>query len=361
MSAFFAIGRYTHPPHTAAPQKDGIHIVRLDLESGKLSTISRFDEAQNVSFFATAPGSDLLFAISELPNSVLNRFRLRWFDARSTETGKMESTPLLDLEARSEFDDAGACYISFTGNTAAIACYDSGVVRLFDTTDKMASKQRIKLLECTDELSERQEAPHAHCAVPWPGNPGVYAVADLGADRIYKITDGVSTPEVVLQVEPGVGPRLLLFHPDRPIAFLVAELSNELLVLDVDGTNALKIRQRVSLIGYPDSTVSDTTSTIQNAAHIALSKDGTRVIASNRGKINDIVIFTLSAENTVEFTGIVPAGGIFPRSFEVVEDKYIIVANQKSASLVVYAVNGPTPVAVSSLTMETPIAFQRLG
>ena len=114
------------------------------------------------------------------------------------------------------------------------------------------------------------------------------------------------------------------------MAFLITELSNELLILSTEG-GKLKILQKLPLIGYPESTVNAPTSKIQNAAHITLSSDGSFILCSNRGKINDIVVFKLEdgqdEKANVTFLQAVPMGE-FPRYFEVVDDRYIVVANQ---------------------------------
>uniref|UniRef100_A0A7E4VP64 Lactonase, 7-bladed beta-propeller-domain-containing protein n=1 Tax=Panagrellus redivivus TaxID=6233 RepID=A0A7E4VP64_PANRE len=349
MAAYFAVGRYTHPPYTASPQADGIHVIKLDLASGVLSSVTVNKDVQNVSWFASAPGDDHLYAVSSGPISVLSRFKIN----------VTSEAPTLELEAKTEFADDGGVYVGLDGKVVTVACFNSGVVRLFDAEGDLESKQRWKFTYCTDPASDKQNVPHSHCAVTWPGRKGVYAVADLGADRVYTVTSGSPNPEIALQVESGVGPRLILFHPTKKLAFLVTELSNELLLLDVDETS-LKIRQCLPIIGYPDSVNNDPEASVQKAAHLAISDDGSRIWVSNRGRINDIVEFKLKSDESIEFVRVIPTKGKIPRAFAIVDEKYLIAANQKSNSIVSYRIDGEKPEEISELAVEAVIALWRL-
>lgn len=126
---------------------------------------------------------------------------------------------------------------------------------------------------------------------------------------------------------PHSGPRHLIFHPSRPLAFLITELSNELCILSTEN-GKLSILNKYPLIRHPESTVNSPHSNIQNAAHISLSPDGRYILCSNRGKINDIVVFKLNEEGaTAEFLQAFSTGE-FPRYFEIIDDRFLIVANQ---------------------------------
>uniref|UniRef100_A0A914QFY2 6-phosphogluconolactonase n=1 Tax=Panagrolaimus davidi TaxID=227884 RepID=A0A914QFY2_9BILA len=157
------------------------------------------------------------------------------------------------------------------------------------------------------------------------------------------------------------GPRHLIFHPARPLAFLITELSNELYILSTKN-DKLSILQKYPLIGYPESTENCPKSEIQNAAHISLSQNGQYILCSNRGKINDIIVFKLDEEKaTVEFLQAFQTGE-FPRYFEIIDDRFLIVANQKSHTLVVYSftkgqIQSPS---LFEMSLESPVAIFQL-
>ena len=194
MSKFLAVGCYSHPPRADKAQDNGVFIVKLDLSSGNLKIFSKYSEVHNVSFFSSV--NDHLFAASEDEQSILHRFKIRRFEARSIETSEKEETPVLELEHSLKFDVAGACFVSTDqsddgGTRVAVACYDDGVIKLFRSDEsglhEVSRNHEVKLTHCVDPNSDRQEASHAHCVVPWKGIPNTFALVDLGADRIYQV------------------------------------------------------------------------------------------------------------------------------------------------------------------------------
>uniref|UniRef100_A0AC34FYE1 6-phosphogluconolactonase n=1 Tax=Panagrolaimus sp. ES5 TaxID=591445 RepID=A0AC34FYE1_9BILA len=374
MSAYFAVGCYSRPPRATKSQENGLFIVKLDLETGSLKMLSKYNEVQNISFFSKF--KDHLFAVTENEQSILHRFKIRYFEARSTEAnGGIERTPVLELEHSFKFDVAGACFISTNevknedGVNVAVACYDDGAIKLFKSDENGLKEisNGLKLKDCVDPNSDRQEAPHAHCILPWKGKSDTYALVDLGADRIYQIkatSDSLKIDESkTFEAPPRSGPRHLIFHPSRPLAFLITELSNELLILSTENEK-LSILNKYPLIGYPESTVNFPKSEIQNAAHISLSKNGKYILCSNRGNINDIIVFKLDEEKaaTAEFLQAFSTGE-FPRYFEIIDDRFLIILNQKSHTLVVYNFKNGGQIdsaPLCEMPLESPIAIFQL-
>jgi len=81
-------------------------------------------------------------------------------------------------------------------------------------------------------VADRQKQSHPHGAC-FRGN-FVYCV-DLGADRIYHYEHGsafefYSSKQEYTCTPPGSGPRHMVFHPKHDIAFVITELSNEILI-----------------------------------------------------------------------------------------------------------------------------------
>jgi 6-phosphogluconolactonase (cycloisomerase 2 family) len=73
----------------------------------------------------------------------------------------------------------------------------------------------------------------------------------------------------------------------------------------------------------------------QIAAHIQLSDDGKFVLVSNRGRHNSISIFRITnpAEGKIERVSTISTQGHFPRFFSLIDDKYLLVANQVSIQI----------------------------
>ena len=173
---------------------------------------------------------------------------------------------------------------------------------------------------------ERQQSPHAH----WVGfsldNRWLYTT-DLGADvvRAFAFDAGPGTldsPTTAFVAPPGSGPRHLVFHPQHPrSAYLACELSNRLIVLDVEGA-AFRARKTVSTLPT-DATGRSI------VAHIAVNAAGDRLYVSNRGD-DSIAVFALEADDDPALLQHVSSGGASPRYFHLVEDeRTMIVAHER--------------------------------
>ncbi len=95
-----------------------------------------------------------------------------------------------------------------------------------------------------------QDASHVHFAGLTPDKRIV--VVDLGNDTVstYEVSAAgkLSTP-TVFKTAPGFGPRHIVFHPTKPVAYLLGELSSKVQVLDYDATNGtFAVRQTLTTI-----------------------------------------------------------------------------------------------------------------
>ncbi|KIL52665.1 hypothetical protein KP77_05580 [Jeotgalibacillus alimentarius] len=229
--------------------------------------------------------------------------------------------------------DGSPCHVSVSpdGEFAASATYLDGTIALFKR-DKETGKVTEQLSLIQHEGGgphERQDAAHAHFSGFTPD--GKYLVTvDLGTDEIisYTYQSGELKQAGVFNAEPGAGPRHLTFHPDKPLAYVMTELSNEVLVLAYDSSTGA-FRQLQAIPAIPG----DFTENSQGSA-IHMSSDGRFVYAGNRGH-NSIAVY--SAEDNGELTHIEYAEteGNWPRDFVLdPSEAYIVAANQESDSLV---------------------------
>ena len=88
----------------------------------------------------------------------------------------------------------------------------------------------------------RQEGPHAHETVFSADNRFLY-VPDLGLDQIRIYHFDLATAKLTpsdpphVHVEPGFGPRHIVFSPDDKFAYVVTELKPAVLVFAHDAKN----------------------------------------------------------------------------------------------------------------------------
>jgi 6-phosphogluconolactonase len=191
-------------------------------------------------------------------------------------------------------------------------------------------------------VKDRQEKAHVHSVVLSPDQHYLYA-ADLGTDQetIYRFDPFKPLPlsaaaDSFVKVSPGSGPRHLVFHPKKPYAYLIEELSG---TVDVFRYNhgMLKPIQRIST--HP----SDFTGQ-KGSADIHITADGRFLYASNRGDANSIAIFSIdTATGKLKNRGFQSVMGKTPRNFIIdPTGHYLLVANQQSDNIVLFKIDRQT-------------------
>ncbi|RMD73728.1 MAG: lactonase family protein, partial [Lentisphaerae bacterium] len=202
--------------------------------------------------------------------------------------------------------------------------------------------------------SKRQEAPHAHAAVPSQTRCGFW-VTDLGTDTVTFYGVEKRSRQVKkgqqLRVKPGSGPRHLIFHPQAPAAFLVNELSSTLIFLHY----ARQAERLTPLAEYPLLPASFTGENI--AADVRISPCGRWVVASNRGHESVAVFAFDQASFTLTPAGIYACGGLHPRNIAFdPSGRYLLVANQNSHRIVALALDPACGSLIhSGVELEVPM------
>ncbi|TFE02085.1 lactonase family protein [Jeotgalibacillus salarius] len=243
----------------------------------------------------------------------------------------------LSLLAHANEKDGSPCHVSVSpdGQYAASATYLDGTIALYNRdkeTGKVTEQLSVVQHEGNGPNEERQDAAHAHYSGFSPDGKYIVAV-DLGTDEIisYSYQSGELKHASTFNAEPGAGPRHLVFHPEKPLAYVMTELSNEVLVLAYDSENG-SFRQLQAIPAIPG----DFKENSQGSA-IHITSDGKFVYAGNRGH-NSIAVYAAD-ENSGELTHIeyVETEGNWPRDFSLdPSETYVVAANQESDSLVLF-------------------------
>ncbi|WP_077620037.1 lactonase family protein [Bacillus sinesaloumensis] len=261
-------------------------------------------------------------------------------------------------------EGASPCHVSVNkaNNQVLTANYHKGTIELISVnaeTGRIGTSQSVVAHEGTGP-HERQEKPHTHFSGFTPDEK--YAVAvDLGIDKVitYEVTDGALKEAQSLQVRPGSGPRHIAFHPNGKHAYVMTELSNEVITLSYDSSNG-----SFTELQYISTIPEDFTENSQGSA-IHISKDGKFVYVSNRGH-NSIAVFQVN-EETGELTLIerVSSEGNWPRDFVFdPTERFIVGSNQESSNLVLYSRNietGKLTLVDSDITVPYPVCVKFLN
>ena len=138
-------------------------------------------------------------------------------------------------------------------------------------------------------ITEGQK-PHTHFAAFTPDEKFI-AVVDLGIDQLltYKLINDQLIKVSQLNLKPGSGPRHLVFHPNSQYAYLLTELSSEVIVVKYDEENGT-FTQVQSISTIPTHFTDN-----NQCGAIHISFDGRFVYAGNRGH-NSIAVFRVEQE-----------------------------------------------------------------
>jgi 6-phosphogluconolactonase (cycloisomerase 2 family) len=163
----------------------------------------------------------------------------------------------------------------------------------------------------------RQGGPHAHHIVLGPD--GTYWVVDLGADVVRRLQispEGILTEgEPVVVLPAGTGPRQIRLGPGQRTAYVLGELSGELITVALKPGRAGEIvNRRPAWLNEPPG---------ENLpAHLLVVGD--RLYVSHRG-YDRITVFTLKSDLPVPLEEI--QTGAWPRHF-VVAGGWLYTADQ---------------------------------
>ncbi|SHF06801.1 lactonase family protein [Dysgonomonas macrotermitis] len=322
---YMLVGTYT------SGESKGIYVYKLDTAEGKSTYVSEVN-VDNPSYLNLDPTEKFVYAVTEedVETGAVNAFS---FDKAS---GKLTFI-------NKELTKGGApCYVSVdpSGKHLVVANYSGASVSVFSTNEQGGVNPLSQLISFTGKGldPDRQKQPHLHCVRFSPDYKYLYA-DDLGTDKIHKFNVNPEGKDFLTQgtpdafaLKPGSGPRHLTFHPNGKYAYLITELSGDVVVFDYkDGNLAEK------------QTVKADTLNAQGSADIHLTPYGRFLYASNRLKGDGLAIFSVNQEDgTLAKVGYQETG-IHPRNFAITPNgRLLLVANRDSDKIQVFKINPTT-------------------
>lgn len=299
----------------------GVYRFTLDTESGKLEKAVVAAALQNPTYVNFDENQDYFYSVSQEENmGGVNAFRVDKTTGELTAlNGQLvEGNPPCHVEAREE--------IVVTGN------YHKGDIGLHFVHENGEVEQGHFIKHYGDGPHERQEKPHVHFTGFTPHGKYI-VVADLGTDRLvtYQV-EGSKLKEVnTFHAKPGSGPRHITFHPNGKLAYLLTELTTEVIVLDYNAETG-EFSEKQTILAKP----ADFQGT-NDASAIHITSDGKFLYTGNRGH-NSITSFKVD-ENSGELTllGFTASGGEWPRDFVLdPSENFLIASNQHTGNIVLF-------------------------
>ena len=227
-SLYLLVGSY------ARAQEEGIRVYVFNQETGKGTFRSGLSGISNPSFLTPSADGSRVYAVGE-DEGISSTANALSFDREKGMLSFINSQPT---------HGGAPCNITLSPKEDYVltANYMGGNVTVFPLGS------RGELLE-GDTLvftgsgpdKERQSQPHLHCVLFTPDGRLLLA-NDLGTDRIHAFPVSEKKGEGLLdraasydvQLAPGVGPRHTCFAPDGKHAYLITELSGDVIVLSYD-------------------------------------------------------------------------------------------------------------------------------
>jgi len=224
-----------------------------------------------------------------------------------------------------------------------VANYATGSVASFPVQENGSLGSMAHLLELPAEAGPhktQQRGAHPHQIMLHPSGRW-FVVPDKGADAVHTLAldevTGALQLMSTLEVAPGSGPRHLTFRSDGNLAWVVLELSSQVLTTRFNTTTGrLEPLRRSTTV--PDSYIGENT-----GAGIALSHDECHLFVSNRGHGSVVRYEIDSMDGALSSPVWTRVRGAIPRFITPIPDTdALCVANEDADSIV--RVSGPSKI-----------------
>jgi len=327
------IGTYT------SGKSEGIYLYDFNTSTGDSKALSSI-KSSNPSYLAVSPSKKYLYAVNE--------------DADSLNNGGMVSAFKFSKKKKqltfiNQQPSGGnhPCYITTDkkGNWVITANYSGGSFSITPLAEdgSLHTDKKVIQHEGKGINKQRQEKAHVHQTVLTDDNRHLL-VADLGIDKLMVYDFDAATGQASanatgsISVTAGSGPRHIAIHPSGKYVYLTEELSGTVGAFSFDNTTGkLKLLQTISAVpeDYKGSL---------SSADIHVSPDGKFLYASNRGELNNLVIYKIDdTSGVLSVAGFQSTLGVKPRNFSFdPTGHFLLVANQDSDNVSVFSVNHET-------------------
>ncbi len=315
--ATFAVGSYT------VLGGEGISIYSLNTRTLEAEAIGK-QWVENPSFLCITPDGGHIYAVGESgEGSKVHHLTFNSRTAALTVAESVDSAP-------------DPCHIlMLSQRTIAIASYSGSQVQLFDIDPRTGGlgkpAQAVPFFESGP--SPRQQSSHIHfCAITPDGE---YLVADdLGGDCVHLLKivhqpDGTARllPHGKTVVSPGSGPRHICFSTDGKQAYLITELSDEVMTFNYSH-GSLHLVHTLTAARRP----------AHASGHIMVHPGGKWLYASVRRTDDGIAVYH------IEPNGLRQVGytltGTHPRHFNISPDGTLLLcACRDSDTIEIYRIN----------------------
>ena len=326
-SLVFMTGSYS------SQNEEGVKIFTFSQEDAGYAYKSGVSGIPNPSFLSELTAGNIIYSVAEGGADDSYIYSLKYRPDSMT----------LAIAGHDKTLGSSPCFVmaDWKRGMAFTANYSGGSLSVFgaDGSGNVA-RQKVLNFRGRGVHPSRQEKPHIHSVYYSPDSSRIWA-CDLGTDRIRVIRadDFTYTGEEDIVLPDGSGPRHICFHSSGKYAYVITELSGDVVVLDIKDGSMAEIIQTVK---------ADTVGG-EGSADIHLSPDGRFLYASCRIKSDGLAVFRVSADTgKIERTGYCLTGK-HPRNFAITPNgRYILVACRDENAIEIYEVDKATGMPVDT-------------
>lgn len=319
-------------------QASQVHALRFDAQEGRLAWLGKVAEGGAPTWLLAHPRLPVLYAADNA----------RKADGKVTAYAVDRGTGTLTRIGEAPAGGSGTTYLSLDGaaGTLFAANFGSGSASSIAVHPDGSPGALVSTLRAAGSGPHRRQASaHAHAVMADPSGRYVL-VPDLGADRVfvyrYDAATGALAPDDAVPprsfaAPPGSGPRHLAFAPDGAFAYLLNELTAEVMVLRWDAQEGrLALVQSIALSGAGFGGT-------KSGSAIAVSPDGRFVYAANRGEHLLQVYGVAAGTGRLALVQRMPSGGEVPWALALhPSGRWLVAANQRSGNVTLFGIDAAT-------------------
>ncbi|MEE2812933.1 MAG: lactonase family protein [Verrucomicrobiota bacterium] len=348
------IGTYTKT------EEQGIHWLKLDMATGKLTAVGKLAGQKNPSFLTIHSNKKFLYAVNEIGN-----YKGEKAGGVSAYSIDSETGALTFLNQQSSKGGA-PCHlvVDATGRNVLVANYTGGSVVSLPISRKGRLRKAASFIqhEGSSVLKPRQAAPHGHSINVSPGNKFAVA-ADLGLDKVlvygFEPKGGKLTPAGFAKVAPGAGPRHFAFHPNGKFAYVINEITLTVTAFTWDEAKG-KLTELQTITTLPVERGKG-----MSTAEVQVHPSGKFLYGSNRGH-NTIAVFNIDQKTgKLKVVQHQSTLGKTPRNFGIdPTGKFLVAANQSSGDIFTFQINqatGELKATGHKIEVPTPVCVKFLN
>lgn len=330
-----------------------IYLCELDLNSSRFAVLDSFTGARGPSYLALSPERDVLYSIDQTISDPET-------DHMTVTAFRVDEKGRLKVLNRQSSLGSGPCHISCSqqGTYLFVSNYTSGNNAVFP----LAKDGTIQQASCTVQsegtgpVESRQEGPHTHfVSLDLPEN--FLLSPDLGSDKVlvysFDHATGVLTPnpdQPFLKLDPGSGPRHLVFHPAGDLVFVVNELN-----ASVSACRYEEETGKLTLI-HTIGTERGSNRDGKYSAAIRIHPNGKYLYASTRGEKSTLTVFEIEDYGNIFRSQVVEDVPGWPRDLNIDPSGSILLAvGRRSNEIEMFRIDPETgKLSATGVKMELP-------